>query len=158
MLNIHDNIKERLEYFKSIYKIPHIIFHGPSGGGKRTILNDFIYSIYNNNRKIINERYNLAHKWASSKQPHSFCLQVYSAGPQVVPQDTSLLKASCVHIDKHRSLADIKVDIYEDALTESRRALINEAPGRSNWAIKADQSHIWPGENIFHRVVYTQGE
>ena len=53
MLNIHDNIKERLEYFKSIYKIPHIIFHGPSGGGKRTILNDFIYSIYNNNRKII---------------------------------------------------------------------------------------------------------
>lgn len=53
MLNIHDNIKERLEYFKSIYKIPHIIFHGPSGGGKRTILNDFIYSIYNNNRTII---------------------------------------------------------------------------------------------------------
>ena len=53
MLNIHENIKERLEYFKSIYKIPHIIFHGPSGGGKRTVLNDFIYSIYNNNRTII---------------------------------------------------------------------------------------------------------
>ena len=53
MLKIHDNIKERLQYFKSIYKIPHIIFHGPSGSGKRTILNDFIYSIYNNNRTII---------------------------------------------------------------------------------------------------------
>ena len=53
MLNIHENIKERLQYFKSIYKIPNIIFHGPSGGGKRTIVNDFIHSIYNNNRKII---------------------------------------------------------------------------------------------------------
>jgi hypothetical protein len=53
MLNIHENIKERLQYFKSIYKIPNIIFHGPSGGGKRTIVNDFIHSIYNGNRKII---------------------------------------------------------------------------------------------------------
>jgi hypothetical protein len=53
MLNIHENIKARLQYFKSIYKIPNIIFHGPSGSGKRTIVNDFIYSIYNNNRKII---------------------------------------------------------------------------------------------------------
>lgn len=53
MLNIHENIKDRLQYFKSIYKIPNIIFHGPSGGGKRTIVNDFIHSIYNGNRKII---------------------------------------------------------------------------------------------------------
>ena len=53
MLNLHENIKERLQYFKSIYKIPNIIFHGPSGGGKRTIVNDFICSIYNNNRKTI---------------------------------------------------------------------------------------------------------
>jgi len=53
MLHIHENIKDRLQYFKSIYKIPNIIFHGPSGGGKRTIVNDFIHSIYNGNRKII---------------------------------------------------------------------------------------------------------
>jgi hypothetical protein len=34
-------------------KIPNIIFHGPSGSGKRTIMNDFINIIYNNDREKI---------------------------------------------------------------------------------------------------------
>ena len=52
-LNIHESVKEKLEYFKSIHKIPNIIFHGSSGSGKRTIVNDFIHSIYNNDRDKI---------------------------------------------------------------------------------------------------------
>ena len=52
-LNIHENIKEKLNYFQSIHKIPNIIFHGPSGSGKRTIVNDFINKIYENNKDII---------------------------------------------------------------------------------------------------------
>ncbi len=52
-LNIHESVKEKLEYFKSIRKIPNIIFHGSSGSGKRTIVNDFIHSIYNNDREKI---------------------------------------------------------------------------------------------------------
>jgi GTPase SAR1 family protein len=53
VLNIHQHIKEKLDYFHSIYKIPNIIFHGPSGSGKRTIVNDFIHKIYNNDREKI---------------------------------------------------------------------------------------------------------
>jgi len=53
ILNIHQHIKEKLDYFHSIYKIPNIIFHGPSGSGKRTIVSDFIYKIYNNDREKI---------------------------------------------------------------------------------------------------------
>ena len=53
ILSIHQHIKEKLDYFHSIYKIPNIIFHGPSGSGKRTIVNDFIYKIYNNDREKI---------------------------------------------------------------------------------------------------------
>jgi DNA polymerase III delta prime subunit len=53
LLNIHQTIKEKLEYFISIHKIPNIIFHGPSGSGKRTIVNEFIKKIYNNNREKI---------------------------------------------------------------------------------------------------------
>jgi DNA polymerase III delta prime subunit len=34
-------------------KIPHIIFHGPSGSGKRTIVHDFINIIYKNNKENI---------------------------------------------------------------------------------------------------------
>ena len=53
MLQIHTEIKEKLEYFNKICKIPNIIFHGPSGSGKRTIVNEFIKNIYNNDKTII---------------------------------------------------------------------------------------------------------
>ena len=53
ILNIHQNIKEKLEYFHSIHKIPNIIFHGPTGCGKRTIVNEFIHKIYDNDREKI---------------------------------------------------------------------------------------------------------
>jgi len=53
ILNIHEAIKEKLGFFHSIYKIPNIIFHGPSGSGKRTIVNEFINKIYDNDREKI---------------------------------------------------------------------------------------------------------
>jgi DNA polymerase III delta prime subunit len=53
MLNIHTNIKEKLDYFHKIHKIPNIIFHGQSGCGKKTILNDFIHTIYGGNKDYI---------------------------------------------------------------------------------------------------------
>jgi DNA polymerase III delta prime subunit len=53
ILNIHQNIKEKLEYFYNIQKIPNMIFHGPTGSGKRTIVNEFIHKIYNNERDRI---------------------------------------------------------------------------------------------------------
>jgi len=53
ILNIHSTIKEKLEYFYSTHKIPNIIFHGPSGCGKRTIVNEFIHNIYENDREKI---------------------------------------------------------------------------------------------------------
>ena len=53
-LNIHQNIKEKLEYFHKIHKIPNIIFNGPSGSGKSTIVNDFINLIYENDKEISN--------------------------------------------------------------------------------------------------------
>ena len=52
-LRIHKDIYEKLEYFIQIKKIPHIIFHGSHGSGKRTIVNDFIYKIYNRDADLI---------------------------------------------------------------------------------------------------------
>lgn len=52
-LNIHENIKEKLNYFHKIHKIPNILFHGPTGSGKRTIVNEFIHKIYDNDREKI---------------------------------------------------------------------------------------------------------
>lgn len=52
-LKIHSPIIEKLEYFHRIHKIPNIIFHGPTGCGKRTIVNKFIHNIYDGNREKI---------------------------------------------------------------------------------------------------------
>ena len=53
LLNIHPNIHDKLNYFISNSKIPNIIFYGPSGGGKRTIVYNFIDKIYANNKLLI---------------------------------------------------------------------------------------------------------
>ena len=52
-LKIHESSVEKLEYYISINKIPNIIFHGVSGCGKRTIVNNFITSIYKNDKEKI---------------------------------------------------------------------------------------------------------
>ena len=54
-LNVHPKIYEKLDYFIKESKIPHIIFYGPSGSGKRTILNNFVQKIYNNDKQKINQ-------------------------------------------------------------------------------------------------------
>lgn len=54
-LNIHQSIKEKLEYFHSNHKIPNILFHGASGSGKRTIVHNFINLIYDNNKHKIKD-------------------------------------------------------------------------------------------------------
>jgi len=54
-LNIHKNIKEKLEYFYNHHKIPNIIFNGSSGSGKSTIVNDFISLIYDGNKVKIRD-------------------------------------------------------------------------------------------------------
>lgn len=52
-LDIHEAVKAKLDYFLTTHKIPNIIFHGPSGCGKRTIVNEFISHIYGNDREKI---------------------------------------------------------------------------------------------------------
>ena len=52
-MNIHSNIKEKLDYFIKQKKIPNIIFHGVSGSGKNHIVNDFIHKIYNGDKQCI---------------------------------------------------------------------------------------------------------
>ena len=52
-LEIHQDIKNKLKYFNDKNCVPHILFHGPSGSGKRTIVNEFINNIYENNREKI---------------------------------------------------------------------------------------------------------
>ena len=40
-IDLHKNIKDKLAFFIKYNKIPHILFHGPSGSGKRTLVLGF---------------------------------------------------------------------------------------------------------------------
>ena len=53
-LKIHQKIYKKLDFFIKENKIPHIIFYGNYGSGKRTILNNFINKIYKNDKNTIN--------------------------------------------------------------------------------------------------------
>jgi DNA polymerase III delta prime subunit len=52
-LNIHQSIIDKLKYFHGTHKTPNIIFHGQSGSGKRTIVNQFINMIYDSDKERI---------------------------------------------------------------------------------------------------------
>ena len=41
-----ESLNKKMEFFLKTKKIPNIIFHGPSGTGKRTIVNKFLLDIY----------------------------------------------------------------------------------------------------------------
>ena len=53
MLSIHKSINQKLNGFLENNKIPNIIFHGPSGSGKQTLLRNFINNIYANDKVTI---------------------------------------------------------------------------------------------------------
>jgi len=50
---VMDSIKERLDQFYNSKKIPHLIFHGASGTGKRTIVHEFLLKIYGDYKSIM---------------------------------------------------------------------------------------------------------
>ena len=52
-LSNHTNVYDKLNCFHKSGKIPHIIFHGYSGSGKKTILNWFINKIYDKDKTIL---------------------------------------------------------------------------------------------------------
>lgn len=52
---IHADIKSRLIERLSQKSIPHMIFHGSSGSGKRTLVNWFLRKIYDDNKVIMNK-------------------------------------------------------------------------------------------------------
>jgi hypothetical protein len=54
-LDIHDDIKQKLQYFIDHKKIPNVIFHGVSGCGKNTIALNFIRNIYGNDKATIKD-------------------------------------------------------------------------------------------------------
>lgn len=49
------SVREKLDHFINTNKVPHIVFHGPSGSGKRTLVNEFVDRIYGGDAQKISE-------------------------------------------------------------------------------------------------------
>lgn len=47
---LHDNIRLKLDGFYKTNRIPHLLFHGSSGTGKRTLVYEFVNKIYGNDK------------------------------------------------------------------------------------------------------------
>lgn len=45
-MDIHSDIKEKLDEFVRTQKVPHLLFHGPSGSGKKTLVSYLLHSLY----------------------------------------------------------------------------------------------------------------
>lgn len=67
LINIHEKIKYKLDKLISINNIPHIIFHGPSGSGKRHLLEYLLNKIYANISQKEKQKYLLHVNCAHSK-------------------------------------------------------------------------------------------
>ena len=55
MINIHTDIKDKLNSFIKQKKIPNLILHGVAGSGKKTILFDFLKNVYSNNKTFLQD-------------------------------------------------------------------------------------------------------
>jgi DNA polymerase III delta prime subunit len=55
MISIHEDTLEKLKGFYENRSIPNIIFHGPSGSGKRTLLGKFMDIVYQNDQHVIKD-------------------------------------------------------------------------------------------------------
>ena len=71
MLDIHTNINSKLNSFIKKKMVPNIIFHGPHGSGKKTIMSSFLDSIYHDKKEgfiiTINCGYNNGIKYIRDK-------------------------------------------------------------------------------------------
>ena len=54
-LDVHQDICRRLDTFRRTGRIPNIIFHGPSGSGKHTLVRRFVADIYGNDAEMLKD-------------------------------------------------------------------------------------------------------
>jgi replication-associated recombination protein RarA len=45
-MDLHPEIKEKLDCFYATNKVPHLLFYGPHGSGKKTIVNNYLNKIF----------------------------------------------------------------------------------------------------------------
>ena len=169
-LSIHRNIDDKLNYFHKSNKIPHIIFHGSSGSGKRTIVNNFLNKIYNNDKQKLKTNVmmvNCAHGKGIKfirEELKFFAKTNIQSNNGVIFKTIVLLNADCLTIDAQSALRRcIELFSYNTRffiIVENKQKLLN--PILSRFCEIYVPEHIENGQILnLHKVAkerYYQGD
>tara|TARA_Y100000591_G_C21838889_1_gene704322 strand:- start:1826 stop:2632 length:807 start_codon:yes stop_codon:yes gene_type:complete len=109
-LDLHKNITLKLEKFIESNKIPNIIFHGPTGSGKRIIVSNFINLIYNNDKEHI-------------KQYVMFVDCAQGKGIKFVREDLKFFAKSHINISKNNIFKTIVMANADKLTIDAQSAL-----------------------------------
>ena len=169
-LSIHRNIDDKLNYFYQSNKIPHIIFHGSSGSGKRTIVNNFLNKIYGNDKQKIKSNVmmvNCAHGKGIKfirEELKFFAKTNIQSNHGVIFKTIVLLNADCLTIDAQSALRRcIELFSYNTRffiIVENKQKLLN--PILSRFCEIYVPEHMENGQIVnLHQVAkskYYQGD
>ena len=109
-LNIHTDITNKLNTFLKDNKVPNIIFHGPSGGGKHEIVRKFINNIYNNDNNLI-KKYVLMVNCAHGK------------GIKFIREDLKFFAKAHINIHKNKMFKSIILSNADKLTIDGQSAL-----------------------------------
>jgi len=108
--DIHADIVEKLDHFIQKNKTPNIIFHGPSGSGKRTLVHNFIQKLYNHDASVIK----------------TFAMYVNCAhgkGIKFVREELKFFAKTHIHLSEGRSFKSVILMNADNLTTDAQSAL-----------------------------------
>ena len=100
--DIHTNINKNLSFFLENNNVPHILFYGESGSGKRTVVNQFINTIYNNDPELI-------------KNYVMYINCAHGKGIKFIREELKLFAKSHINIENENSINKFKSIILSNA-------------------------------------------
>jgi len=175
-LVIHDSITQKLKYFYENHKIPNILFYGPCGSGKKTVLNQFIQMIYDNDKEKIQKfvmYVNCAHgkgiKFVREELKFFSKMHIYSNGGNnfksivLLNADKLTIDAQsalrrCIELFNHTTrffiVVEDKYKLLKPILSRFCEIYIPEPVNHKDKNIQLYQSHL---NDVFHfKEVQTQ--
>lgn len=118
-LNIHTDIRKRLYNYYVNKKIPHILFYGEHGCGKKTLVEDFIYLIYGGDKQKI-------------KQNTYYSICSHSKGIKHIRENLKEYSRSNVRQEKNIYFKTIVLYNFENLSSDGQSALRRVIESYSN--------------------------
>lgn len=129
-LLIHTKIYEKLDYFLKNNRVPHIIFHGSSGTGKKTIVYNFINKIYS---------YDLV----KIKTNVMFVNCAHGKGIKFIRDELKFFAKTNVHLTSSTSLnstEDVKSLNFDGGITDSKNEMYGEGDKTTSYNEKINKN------------------